>query len=155
LSDEPLPGRRRVKWRFTDSRLAVSERDILRFGHSNGKLRNVFLPQVPQVASELAARLFEESLVAANVKREQVTGWILHTGGRDVILALRDKLKLTADEVRHSSSVLREFGNISSPTVYFVLQRALADTVPDGLWWMSAFGAGFSCHGALLEVNSA
>jgi alkylresorcinol/alkylpyrone synthase len=155
LSDKPLPGRRRVKWRFTDSRLAVSEREILRFGHSNGKLRNVLLPQVPQVASDLAARLFDESLVAANVKREQITGWILHTGGRDVILALRDKLKLTADEVRHSSAVLREFGNISSPTVYFVLQRALGDTVPDGLWWMSAFGAGFSCHGALLEVNSA
>jgi alkylresorcinol/alkylpyrone synthase len=49
--------------------------------------------------------------------------------------------------------VLREFGNISSPTVYFVLERALRDTVPDGLWWMSAFGAGFSCHGALLEVK--
>jgi len=49
--------------------------------------------------------------------------------------------------------VLREFGNVSSPTVYFVLERALHDAVPDGLWWMSAFGAGFSCHGALLEVK--
>jgi predicted naringenin-chalcone synthase len=49
--------------------------------------------------------------------------------------------------------VLREFGNISSPTVYFVLERALRD-VPDGIWWMSAFGAGFSCHGAFLEVKT-
>jgi alkylresorcinol/alkylpyrone synthase len=47
---------------------------------------------------------------------------------------------------------LSEFGNLSSPTVYFVLERALKDT-PDGRWWMSAFGAGFSCHGALLEVS--
>ena len=58
-------------------------------------------------------------------------------------------------DVRHSTAVLREFGNLSSPTVLFVLQTALQDTVPDGLWWMSAFGAGFSCHGALLEVTSA
>jgi len=93
--------------------------------------------------------------VAAGVEREQVTGWILHTGGRDVILALREKLKLSADDVRHSTAVLREFGNISSPTVYFVLDRALNDSVPDGLWWMSAFGAGFSCHGAFLEVSAA
>jgi len=36
-----------------------------------------------------------------------------------------------------------------------VLEAALADTVPNGLWWMSSFGAGFSCHGALLEVTAA
>ena len=116
-------------------------------------LRNILLPQVPQIAGDEAAKLFAESLSAAGVKRDRITGWILHTGGRDVLLALRDKLKLSESDVRHSSAVLREFGNISSPTVYFVLQAALKDAVPDGLWWMSAFGAGFSCHGALLEVE--
>ena len=118
-------------------------------------LRNILLPQVPQVAGELAAKLFDESLVTAGVKREQITGWILHAGGRDVILALRAKLNLSADDVRHSSAVLREFGNVSSPTAYFVLERALGDKIPDGLWWMSAFGAGFSCHGAFLDVSAA
>jgi alkylresorcinol/alkylpyrone synthase len=68
---------------------------------------------------------------------------------------LRDKLKLSESDVRHSSAVLREFGNVSSPTVFFVLDRALKDNVPDGLWWMSSFGAGFNCHGAFLEVSSA
>ena len=153
LSSEPLPGRRRVEWKFSASRLATSERETLRFSHKNGMLRNTLLPQVPQVASGMAAGLLAESLSEAGVNREQITGWILHTGGRDVILALRDKLQLSTCDVRHSSAVLREFGNISSPTVYFVLERALRDTVPDGLWWMSAFGAGFSCHGALLKVG--
>ncbi len=155
LSNEPLPARRRVKWKYSDSRLVPAERDTLRFGHSNGRLRNILLPQVPQVASEIAGELLSGSLAAAGVQREQITGWVLHTGGRDVILALRKKLKLSADDVRHSSAVLREYGNLSSPTVYFVLERALADTVPDGLWWLSAFGAGFSCHGAFLEIGAA
>ncbi len=155
LSHQPLPNRRRVEWKFAASELVTAERDTLRFGHKNGMLRNILLPQVPQVASEIAAKLFFDSLAAADLKREQITGWILHTGGRDVILALRDKLDLSEADVRHSSAVLREFGNISSPTVYFVLERALRDTVPDGLWWMSAFGAGFSCHGAILEVSHA
>ena len=155
LANAPLPGRRRVEWTFTDSRLVPGERETLRFGHQNGKLRNILLPEVPRVASRIAEQLFAESLIAAGVTREQITGWILHTGGRDVILALRDKLKLSADDVRHSSAVLREFGNISSPTVYFVLERALNDSVPDGLWWLSTFGAGFSCHGAILKVNAA
>jgi alkylresorcinol/alkylpyrone synthase len=141
--------------KYTDSRLVTAERDTLRFSHQNGMLRNILRPEVPRVAGAIAGKLFAESLVAAGVTREQITGWILHTGGREVLLALRDQLKLSADDVRHSATVLREFGNISSPTVYFVLERALADAVPDGLWWMSAFGAGFSCHGVFLEVSPA
>jgi predicted naringenin-chalcone synthase len=154
LSSEPPPKNiRRVEWKFTASRLVTAERDTLRFSHKNGMLRNILSSRVPQVAGEIAAKLFSDSLAAAKIKREQVTGWILHTGGRDVILSLREKLNLTETDVRHSSAVLREFGNISSPTVFFVLERALKNSVPDGLWWMSAFGAGFSCHGAFLEVG--
>ncbi len=153
LSNKPSPGRRRVEWKSGSSNLVPEKRDTLRFTHKEGMLRNILFPEVPQIAGDEAAKLFSEALAADGVKRENIAGWILHTGGRDVLLALRDKLALSESDVRHSSAVLRQFGNVSSPTVYFVLDRALHDTVPDGLWWMSAFGAGFSCHGALLEVK--
>ena len=155
LSKKPQSNRRRVEWKFGSSCLLPGKRDTLRFSHKNGMLRNILLPQVPQIAGDEAARLLKVSLADAGVKRDCVAGWILHTGGRDVLLSLRDKQGLSESDVRHSTAVLREFGNISSPTVYFVLERALHDTVPDGLWWMSAFGAGFSCHGALLKVTDA
>jgi alkylresorcinol/alkylpyrone synthase len=48
--------------------------------------------------------------------------------------------------------MLSRYGNLSSPFVLFVLQQALREGCPGGTWWMSSFGAGFSCHGALLEV---
>lgn len=153
LSREPLSNQRRVEWKFGASRLVTAERDTLRFRHQRGMLRNILLPQVPQVAGDVAAQLFSESLARSGLPRAQIAGWILHTGGRDVIAALREKLHLSEHDVRHSAAVLREFGNISSPTVYFVLERALHDSVPDGHWWMSAFGAGFSCHGAWLKVG--
>jgi alkylresorcinol/alkylpyrone synthase len=153
LANQPQPNHRRVKWKWGSSFLAPDKRDALRFEHKNGMLRNILSPQIPQIAGAEAARLLNQSLAATGVKRECITGWILHTGGRDVLLALRDKLGLNDSEIRHSTAILREFGNLSSPTVFFVLERALRDTVPDGLWWMSAFGAGFSCHGALLEVK--
>ena len=153
LANKPQPNRRRVEWKWGSSHLAPDKRDALRFEQKNGMLRNILSPQVPQNAGDEAAKLFVKSLAAAGVKRNRIAGWILHTGGRDVLHALRDKLGLTESDIRHSTAVLREFGNLSSPTVYFVLKRALRDTVPDGLWWMSAFGAGFSCHGALLKVG--
>ena len=153
LSNAPLPRRRRVEWKFTASRLLTAERDTLRFSHKNGMLRNILLPQVPIIASTTAKKLFDDSLAEAGLKREQIAAWVLHSGGRDVILALRQQLELSEHEVRHTSAVLREFGNISSPTVYFVLERALCDSDSGGWWWMSSFGAGFSCHGAFLEVG--
>lgn len=116
-------------------------------------LRNILAPQVPALAAQHVNALFQETLQSANVPPSQIAGWIFHPGGRDVLLAVRDKLGLSAEDVRWSEALLRDYGNISSPSVYFVLQSALADSVPDGLWWMSAFGAGFSCHGALLEVG--
>ena len=154
LSNKPQPGKRRVEWKSAASCLVPDQRETLRFSHQNGMLRNILSPQVPQIAGTEAAKLFSSSLAAAGLQREQITGWILHTGGRDVLLALRENLGLAESDLRHSAAVLREFGNISSPTVYFVLERALNDSVPDGLWWMSAFGAGFSCHGALLEIKN-
>lgn len=153
LANEPRPDRRRVEWKFGASRLVPGERNQLRFEQCNGMLRNILSPTVPRFAAGEAAQLMAGALAAAGVERKRVVGWVLHTGGRDVLLALRDKMELSEADVRHSAGVLREFGNISSPTVFFVLQAALNDSVPDGLWWMSAFGAGFSCHGALLQVE--
>ena len=155
LAAKPRSNRRRVEWKFGSSCLAPDKRDTLRFGHKSGMLRNILLPEVPQIVGDEAAKLLAGALAATGVKRDRVAGWIFHTGGRDVLAALRDKLGLTESDVRHSTAILSEFGNVSSPTVLFVLQAALNDAVPDGLWWMSAFGAGFSSHGALLEVGRA
>ena len=45
------------------------------------------------------------------------------------------------------------YGNLSSPFVFFVLEKALRENAPGGLWWMASFGAGFSSHGSLMEVE--
>ena len=152
LSDSPN-GNRRVTWKNCGSLLKPDDRDLLRFEQRNGMLRNILAPQVPDLAARHAEKVLDATLAHAGVPREKIVGWILHPGGRDVLVALREALKLSALDVRWSEAVLREFGNVSSSSVFFVLQNALADSVPRGHWWMSSFGAGFSCHGALLEVE--
>ena len=72
-----------------------------------------------------------------------------------MLAALERRLDIDAHALRYSAAMLRDHGNLSSAFVYFVLQAALADGAPDGWWWLSSFGAGFSCHGALLEVEAA
>jgi alkylresorcinol/alkylpyrone synthase len=70
-----------------------------------------------------------------------------------VLDTLQKRLGLQEADVRLSAGVLHDFGNLSSPFVFFVLEGALAQNAPGGWWWMSSFGAGFSCHGALLKVD--
>ena len=77
----------------------------------------------------------------------------MHAGGRDVLVALQRRFELDGDPFRYSASMLKEYGNLSSAFVYFVLEAALTDAAAGGWWWLSSFGAGFSCHGALLEVE--
>jgi alkylresorcinol/alkylpyrone synthase len=146
-------GGRRVEWKSSGSLLKPADRDLLRFEQKNGMLRNILTPQVPALAAQHAGTVFDDTLTRAGVARSQIRGWVFHPGGRDVLLALRNKFQLSGHDVRWSETVLRENGNMSSPSVMFVLQSALANGAQGGLWWMSSFGAGFSCHGALLEVG--
>jgi alkylresorcinol/alkylpyrone synthase len=67
--------------------------------------------------------------------------------------AVSRRLGLANGELRWSRAVLSEFGNVSSASLYFVLEKALSDSARGGWWWLSSFGAGFSCHGALVEVE--
>jgi predicted naringenin-chalcone synthase len=154
LANEPFAGSRSIKWKHAASLLVPEKRDLLRFEQRHGMLRNILSPVVPPIAAEHAEKLLNTTLGGAGVAREQITGWIWHAGGRDVLLALQERLKLSDDDIRWSAGVLRDLGNVSSPCVYFVLEAALAGNAPGGLWWLSSFGAGFSCHGALLEVGA-
>ncbi|MFO1477318.1 MAG: 3-oxoacyl-[acyl-carrier-protein] synthase III C-terminal domain-containing protein [Verrucomicrobiota bacterium] len=144
---------RRIRWHGGRSLLRPEHRDFLRFEHRGGMLRNILAPEVPGLAAKHVESVLRQTLQAQGLAPEQVAGWILHPGGREVLAALRRQLKLSAHDVRWSESVLREYGNMSSPSVLFILKDALSDGVPGGWWWMSSFGAGFSCHGALLEVD--
>jgi predicted naringenin-chalcone synthase len=152
LSSEPRSGRRRVSWKAAASLTDPSERESLRFQTRNGLLRNVLTRHVPKLAAKYAHRVLGNVLVQQGLQRSDIDGWIWHAGGRDVMLALSERIGLSTHDLRHSAAVLREYGNLSSAFVYFVLQAALADNAAGGRWWMASFGAGFSSHGALLEV---
>ncbi|MFL5578959.1 MAG: type III polyketide synthase [Gemmatimonadaceae bacterium] len=152
LTAHPSPHARRVRWRAGASLTAPEHRDALRFEMRGGKLRNILTLPVPRLAAEHARRVLDDTLASEELGRGDVAGWVMHAGGRRVMQEVGTALALGEHEVRHSAAVLAQYGNLSSPFVLFVLDRALRDGTTGGLWWMSSFGAGFSCHGALLEV---
>jgi alkylresorcinol/alkylpyrone synthase len=144
--------KRRVECGTIGSLLNPDEREALRFEQRGGMLRNVLTRPVPRLAAEHAEQVLDRMLAEAGLERSDIAQWVWHAGGRDVLVAIKNRLGLSDGQLEHSSAVLREFGNLSSAFVYFVLEAALAANPSAGRWWMSSFGAGFSCHGVLLDV---
>jgi alkylresorcinol/alkylpyrone synthase len=152
LSGQPNPRRRSIEWKSFASLVNPAERAALQFESKDGMLRNILTRPVPRLAADHANQVLNTALDAAGLRSGDITAWIMHAGGRDVLTALQHRLKITVGDLRYSTDMLRQYGNMSSAFVYFVLQAALRDNARSGWWWMSSFGAGFSCHGALLKA---
>ena len=122
-------------------------RDLIRFEQREGKLRNLLHPTVPGLAAKAVGRLYREVTEAS-----PVTLVLSHAGGRDVIEAIESELPgVRLDETRE---VLRQHGNMSSPSVLFALDQARrkGPPSPGADWWMVSFGAGFSAHACRLSA---
>ena len=152
VSRRPREGAPSIEWRATASLHDPAQREALRFEQVGGMLRNILTLPVPKLAGQYARKVLDGVLESEGLGRDAIDAWILHAGGRKVLEELQRSIGLTSGELSWSAAVLREFGNLSSPFVFFVLKAALDGRARRGWWWMSSFGAGFSCHGALLRV---
>ncbi|QNO38231.1 type III polyketide synthase [Protaetiibacter sp. SSC-01] len=83
---------------------------------------------------------------------DAVGGWAVHPGGRSIVDHVQDALELPDAAMRHSRGVLADHGNMSSPTVLFVLRRLLAEQ-SDGSVCAMAFGPGLTLEAARLRVE--
>lgn len=127
-------------------------RDTLRFKTDDGRLRNVLLRTVPAQAGETLASVTARLLREAELEPADVARWIFHAGGSRVLDEAEQALALAPEALMSARDVLRDYGNMSSPTVLFVLAKNLRFRGSPGSWGvMASFGAGFSAHAALLE----
>ena len=120
-------------------------RDRIRFEMRQGKLRNLLDASVPGLAAAAVAELLAEELARPGAR--EISRVISHVGGRDVLDEI--ERRCVGYDLTASRQVLRECGNMSSPSVLFALERALRDGTPTDRqdWWLVSFGAGFSAHG--------
>lgn len=132
-------------WKFSNFRSVhrPEEREKIRFVNHEGRLRNKLHRSVPEVAAHAVMQLYPSA-------NGHVPHMISHAGGRDVLLAIRERLP--QHELTEAADVLRQCGNLSSPSVLLALEKALArnGNAPDKLW-LTSFGAGFACHACSLE----
>ena len=144
------PGEGSVRCHGFDTTHDPAQRDMIRFEQRGGKLRNLLAPSVPALAAAAVGQLHARTTGTAAKSIGRV---ISHAGGRDVIDAI--EAQLPAYRLDDAREVLRRHGNMSSPSVLFGLEHALAAARPSSEedWWMVSFGAGFSAHSCRVSAG--
>jgi alkylresorcinol/alkylpyrone synthase len=111
----------------------------------------VFDRAIPPFIEKNLAQTVDEMCAKLGVAREGIDRLCCHPGGVKVIDAIEAALHLHQGELNLEREVLRDYGNMSAPTVLFVLERLLEQGLPERVL-MTAFGPGFTCAGLMLEA---
>ena len=150
-----LTGREIEGARMLDARSHLFARtlDALGFDLKSDGFHVVLGRELPGLVRADIKRLVTELLARNEIARESLSAFVLHPGGRRILDAVADQLNLTPEETGPSREILRDYGNVSSATVLFVLDQWLNRRRPPagthGL--LGAFGPGFSSELVVLR----
>ena len=111
----------------------------------------VFDRAIPPFVEAELAQAVDEVCADLAIARSEIDRFCCHPGGVKVIDAIETALELPQGELNLEREVLNDHGNMSAPTVLFVLDRLIERGLPERTL-MTAFGPGFTCAAALLEA---
>lgn len=152
LGDRPGPGLRVLE---TSTRFFPGTSDFMGFDVEATGFHIFLSPKIPAfVAADLVPALRG---FLSNGDGAPVDAWLVHPGGPKILDSFEDALGLPRRGLRESRDVLRRVGNLSSATVFFVLERYLEAGVPreGARQVVAAVGPGFQADAALLEWRGA
>jgi predicted naringenin-chalcone synthase len=132
------------------SRIFPDSADVMGWRVGDHGFEMTLSPRTPELLRARAPEWIEETLAAQGLSRADVGGWAIHPGGPRIVRAVAEGLGLDESAVEPSLGVLREHGNMSSPTVLFVLKRLMEGGAPRP-YVAAAFGPGLA--GELMLVR--
>ena len=134
------------------SLFAPEHRDDVRYVYKKGQLHNRLTPQLPKIIVTKVPDFIRSFLDDHGLTPRDIRGWALHPGGDKMVIGLQKALEISDALMAPTREVLSEHGNMSSPTVLFIAERALQEN-PEGPGPMllCAYGAGLSMHAMLLK----
>jgi predicted naringenin-chalcone synthase len=80
---------------------------------------------VPELVREDFNTLVLKAVDNAGINKEDIDHWCIHPGGKKILEAIEQSVGLSKADLKHSYDVLNDYGNMSSPTILFVLQKIL------------------------------
>jgi predicted naringenin-chalcone synthase len=98
---------------------------------------------VPDLIEQDFKRLLENALENATMKEEDISHWCLHPGGKRILSSIEKCTSVSSDNLQYSYRVLSDYGNMSSPTILFVLKEIMNSLENKKEKKANIFGAAF------------
>lgn len=98
---------------------------------------------VPELIEEDFDYLMQKALQNATMAKEEISHWCIHPGGKRILSSIEKCTSLTADDLQFSYQVLNDYGNMSSPTILFVLKEMMDSLKNKKENKVNIFGAAF------------
>lgn len=127
-------------------------REYIRYVHKNGHLHNQLSVLLPKIIGTNVPQTVRSIINKNNLSLNQIDHWAIHPGGDKILNCLQEELNISHEKMMHSRNVLEKNGNMSSPTILFILKEIIEkETIADGSWGIAvSFGAGLSIYTWLL-----
>lgn len=104
---------------------------------------------IPDLIREDFDNLVSRALKHAELTKQDISHWCIHPGGKRIVDTIRHSLALPDDALTHSYDVLKNYGNMSSATILFVLQQLMKKD--KGKIFGAAFGPGLTMETFIAE----
>ncbi|MBL4653503.1 MAG: type III polyketide synthase [Flavobacteriales bacterium] len=128
------------------------ELHMMGFALKNSGLHIILDPAVPSKIEEHFPKIIFPFLEKNNIDVADLNHFIFHPGGKKIVVMVEELIGKIGKNIDDTKAVLDEFGNMSSATVLFVMERFLDKDIKRGeLGLMLSFGPGFSAQTALLR----
>jgi alkylresorcinol/alkylpyrone synthase len=151
LSGKTVPGKPRIL--ATQSTLFPRTTDVMGFDLRDSGFHIVLSAEIPELVCAEVPQLVRDFLQPKGLSVSDISHFLLHPGGRRVLEGLVECLGVTLEQATVSKAILRDYGNLSSASVLYILDRFLTTvpTQPGDLGLLLAFGPGFSAESLLLR----
>ena len=125
---------------------------MMGFELKNAGLHMVLDQAVPEIIANHFPKIVYPFLERSNVDIAEIDHLVFHPGGKKIVQTIESLFGVLGKNIDETKEVLRAYGNMSSATVLFVLERFLDREIPPGeKGLMLSFGPGFSAQKVLLE----
>lgn len=126
-------------------------RDDIRYIYQGGQLHNQLSKRLPKIINQNIKKFTNEFLFKNQLSKSDVDFYCIHPGGSKILDSCAEALSLDQCEMKFSRDILSEYGNLSSPTILFILEKNFQAIKKDQWCLLLGFGAGLSVYSWLLK----
>ncbi len=143
-----------VKYHASSSKLYYDSLEVMGWDFKDTGFKVLFSKDIPTFINEHVREDIDKFLATQGLGLNDIKNFIFHPGGKKVLDAYTDALGVEGDFLQKTREVMNNYGNMSSVTVLYVLEKFMNEGFEDGYGLMLAMGPGFSSEMVLLDMKN-